>query len=214
MNALALNNSVITGAFTLNTGGALSSTNVVSAIFNSASAVVPILTTAPGPTYVSAASMNLTVANGGIGTLNTIFNIRVPGTTTVNIANPVAGSLQYGFINNFNVLGGLVRTDPPTGMVVYNGFGAAPGFDGAGSNLLFGAPIPQDVEPYLFEPFFSTRSRGTGLGLYICRELCERYGASIDYRLLPAGSLQRNEFFVAMRRQVLTDSEARMNLSH
>ena len=24
-----------------------------------------------------------------------------------------------------------------------------------------------------------------GLGLYICRELCERYGASIDYRLLP-----------------------------
>ena len=38
---------------------------------------------------------------------------------------------------------------------------------------------------YLFEPFFSTRSRGTGLGLYICRELCERYGARIDYRLLP-----------------------------
>ena len=48
-----------------------------------------------------------------------------------------------------------------------------------------GAPIPPDVERYLFEPFFSTRSRGTGLGLYICRELCERYGARIDYRLLP-----------------------------
>jgi two-component system sensor histidine kinase PilS (NtrC family) len=26
------------------------------------------------------------------------------------------------------------------------------------------------------------RSRGSGLGLYICRELCERHGASIDYR--------------------------------
>ena len=77
-----------------------------------------------------------------------------------------------------------------------------------------GAPIPQDVERYLFEPFFSTRSRGTGLGLYICRELCERYGASIDYRLQPAGAPNRNEFFVAMRRQVLTDSEARLNLSH
>ena len=50
-----------------------------------------------------------------------------------------------------------------------------------------GAPIPPDVEPYLFEPFFSTRSRGTGLGLYICRELCERYGATIDYRLRAEG---------------------------
>jgi two-component system sensor histidine kinase PilS (NtrC family) len=66
-----------------------------------------------------------------------------------------------------------------------------------------GAPIPPDVEPYLFEPFFSTRSRGTGLGLYICRELCERYGATIDYRLRAAGMGQRNEFFVDMQRKAL-----------
>ncbi|MBN8503959.1 MAG: HAMP domain-containing histidine kinase [Burkholderiales bacterium] len=43
-------------------------------------------------------------------------------------------------------------------------------------------PLPTEVERHLFEPFFSTRSRGSGLGLYICRELCERYGARIDYR--------------------------------
>ena len=67
-----------------------------------------------------------------------------------------------------------------------------------------GAPIPAEVEPYLFEPFFSTRSRGTGLGLYICRELCERYGASIDYRLRAVGEAQRNEFFVEMRRRALS----------
>ena len=66
-----------------------------------------------------------------------------------------------------------------------------------------GVPIPPEVEPYLFEPFFSTRSGGTGLGLYICRELCERYGASIDYRLRWAGETQRNEFFVDMRRRPL-----------
>jgi two-component system sensor histidine kinase PilS (NtrC family) len=64
-----------------------------------------------------------------------------------------------------------------------------------------GPPIPPDVERYLFEPFFSTRSRGTGLGLYICRELCERYGASIDYRLRTPGDATRNEFNVVMRRQ-------------
>jgi len=66
-----------------------------------------------------------------------------------------------------------------------------------------GAPITPDVEPYLFEPFFSTRSRGTGLGLYICRELCERYGATVDYRLRAEGFSQRNEFFVDMQRRAL-----------
>ena len=69
-------------------------------------------------------------------------------------------------------------------------------------------PIPPDVERYLFEPFFSTRSRGTGLGLYICRELCERYGASIDYRLRTPGDPTRNEFNVVMQRRPLDDNDA------
>lgn len=70
-----------------------------------------------------------------------------------------------------------------------------------------GPPIPPDVERYLFEPFFSTRSRGTGLGLYICRELCERYGASIDYRLRTPGDPTRNEFNVVMRREPLVNTD-------
>jgi len=76
-----------------------------------------------------------------------------------------------------------------------------------------GTPITPEVERYLFEPFFSTRSRGTGLGLYICRELCERYGASIDYRARPAGDAHPNEFFVVMRRMPLADTEARLHLT-
>jgi two-component system sensor histidine kinase PilS (NtrC family) len=62
-----------------------------------------------------------------------------------------------------------------------------------------GEPIPPDIEPHLFEPFFSTRSRGTGLGLYICRELCERYGGSIDYWQHAPPARHRNEFVVALR---------------
>lgn len=76
-----------------------------------------------------------------------------------------------------------------------------------------GAPIPADVERYLFEPFFSTRSRGTGLGLYICRELCERYGASIEYRLRPPPEPNRNEFQVTMRRQPITGADTRLHLT-
>ncbi len=73
------------------------------------------------------------------------------------------------------------------------------------SVLSDGPPIAPEVERYLFEPFFSTRSRGTGLGLYICRELCERYGAHIEYRMRPATEALRNEFVVRMRRAPPTD---------
>ena len=71
------------------------------------------------------------------------------------------------------------------------------------SVLSDGAPITAEVEQHLFEPFFSTRSRGSGLGLYICRELCERYGASIEYRPRPSAERLRNEFLVVMRRATL-----------
>jgi two-component system sensor histidine kinase PilS (NtrC family) len=72
--------------------------------------------------------------------------------------------------------------------------------------------ITPEVERRLFEPFFSTRSRGTGLGLYICRELCERYGASIEYRPRPGADRLRNEFVVHMRRSILSSPAATLPL--
>jgi two-component system sensor histidine kinase PilS (NtrC family) len=76
------------------------------------------------------------------------------------------------------------------------------------SVLSDGPAIAPDIERHLFEPFFSTRSRGSGLGLYICRELCERYGASIEYRPRPAAERLRNEFVVSLRRASLQDPPA------
>jgi two-component system sensor histidine kinase PilS (NtrC family) len=76
------------------------------------------------------------------------------------------------------------------------------------SVLSDGAPIGPEIERHLFEPFFSTRSRGSGLGLYICRELCERYDASIEYRPRPAAERLRNEFVVTLRRATTAESHA------
>ncbi len=50
-----------------------------------------------------------------------------------------------------------------------------------------GPGVPPDAVQKLFEPFFTTDAGGTGLGLYIARELCEANGAMIEYRRAPDG---------------------------
>lgn len=44
-----------------------------------------------------------------------------------------------------------------------------------------GTGVPKSLQPQLFEPFFTTYSLGTGLGLYIARELCAANGARLEY---------------------------------
>ena len=67
-----------------------------------------------------------------------------------------------------------------------------------------GTPMDQSVQKHLFEPFFSSESRSSGLGLYICRELCERHGASISYQRLDRttgrGPTGGNAFTVGFRK--------------
>lgn len=54
-----------------------------------------------------------------------------------------------------------------------------------------GPGISEDSLSHLFEPFFTTETTGTGLGLYIARELCEANGARIEYLASPAGAVFR-----------------------
>jgi two-component system sensor histidine kinase PilS (NtrC family) len=62
-----------------------------------------------------------------------------------------------------------------------------------------GQPLEKTVQSHLFEPFFSSESRSSGLGLYICRELCERHGALVGYQRVARRNVEGNEFFVVFR---------------
>ncbi|HEY5603070.1 MAG TPA: ATP-binding protein [Gammaproteobacteria bacterium] len=58
-----------------------------------------------------------------------------------------------------------------------------------------GPGIDSETAQHIFEPFFTTDSKGSGLGLYIARELCELNKAIVRYIAIPAGgSCFRIEF--------------------
>ena len=65
-----------------------------------------------------------------------------------------------------------------------------------------GPGIPGEARTNLFEPFFTTRPGGTGLGLYIARELADANGAALEllpkspgahFRLTLKRAVERNE---------------------
>jgi two-component system sensor histidine kinase PilS (NtrC family) len=47
-------------------------------------------------------------------------------------------------------------------------------------DVLDDGPGVPDLRAQIFEPFFTTHSKGTGLGLYISRELAEANGAVLE----------------------------------
>ncbi len=67
-----------------------------------------------------------------------------------------------------------------------------------------GPGIPAELRPQIFEPFFTTRPGGTGLGLYIARELADANGAVLE--LLPKGP--GAHFRLTLRRAMVPDSLA------
>ncbi|RMH43765.1 MAG: PAS domain-containing sensor histidine kinase [Gammaproteobacteria bacterium] len=60
-----------------------------------------------------------------------------------------------------------------------------------------GPGIKPELRDYIFEPFFTTSAKGSGLGLYLSRELCEANGARIEYVASPKGGACFRIYFQA-----------------
>ena len=57
-----------------------------------------------------------------------------------------------------------------------------------------GAGISEQAQRTLFEPFFTTETNGTGLGLYLSRAICDANGANLFHVRQPSGACFRLVF--------------------
>jgi len=63
-----------------------------------------------------------------------------------------------------------------------------------------GEGIHESVRSHLFEPFFTTEKSGTGLGLYIARELADANGAKLQYKALDSNSGSGSQFTIHLKK--------------
>lgn len=63
-----------------------------------------------------------------------------------------------------------------------------------------GTGVPEAELSKLFEPFYTTLEEGSGMGLYLCRELCEINNADLNYRTTTSGE---SCFRIAMNQRAL-----------
>lgn len=63
-----------------------------------------------------------------------------------------------------------------------------------------GEGVPENIQAHLFEPFFTTENTGTGLGLYIARELAEANGAKLIYKALDSETNSGSQFIMHLKK--------------
>ena len=86
-------------------------------------------------------------------------------------------------VHNALVYGRMPGTPARVGLHVHRDERGAPVLDVQDH----GPGIPEGVASQLFRPFFTTSGHGTGLGLYIAREMCLANQADLAYVPVPAG---------------------------
>ncbi len=130
--------------------------------------------------------------------------VRDRSLNTAGIRLEVAPELRVRFEEShlrqvlYNLLDNAVRfsSGTPGSVVVL----AERGEDARASALVWvfddGPGVPVDVGTTMFEPFFTTGARGTGLGLYMAREFCVVNRAELGYAVRRAGGSERSGFVI------------------
>jgi two-component system sensor histidine kinase PilS (NtrC family) len=110
---------------------------------------------------------------------------RVPAEAFARVGDDIEVSFDPDQLNQVltNLCQNALRHSPPftgTALVKF-----LTGRDAEGRPWLdvidWGTGVPPNIVDNIFDPFFTTTPKGTGLGLYIAKELCEGNGAAIDY---------------------------------
>ncbi|MBQ13403.1 MAG: PAS domain-containing sensor histidine kinase [Gammaproteobacteria bacterium] len=117
-----------------------------------------------------------------------------PEDTEINV---IAGQLEQILANLFE--NGLRYSEQETGIATLSIKAGIENKDGDPQPFLHiiddGPGIDEDIESRLFEPFYTTDSQGTGLGLYISKELCEANQSQLIYGKTKEGRSQFSIYF-------------------
>ena len=112
-----------------------------------------------------------------------------PHHLTQVVTNLVQNGLRYSGLSHVQAQVWLkLGIDPTSGLAILDVIDDGPG-------------VPSEKLQHLFEPFFTTETKGTGLGLYISRELCEGNRAHLEYRPGSRGGSCMRITFAHARRQ-------------
>ena len=71
------------------------------------------------------------------------------------------------------------------------GIGAIPGLEAAGEVVECGPGVPDHLKPHLFDPFVTTKRRGTGLGLALVAKIVRDHGGVIECESEPKRTIFR-----------------------
>ncbi|QDU82186.1 Sensor protein ZraS [Polystyrenella longa] len=70
-----------------------------------------------------------------------------------------------------------------------------------------GSGIPVDLQDRIFDPYFTTKSQGTGMGLALCEKIIRQHNGALDFRSSPRGTTFRISLPLKMNHLETTRTE-------